>query len=221
MPTIRAAARFPARPAAGLTCVAADERSMERGFAASYDRRSQLNVGVRSQHSSYGRRVTRFRRLAVCSAGVFILAIGACVHGAKPHSSAAAPRCYALSFGPWSGGASALEGYLPLPTRVALHDSLIMNDGSSGLRWAMRWPIDSVRRAASWEHIASIDSIAIHFPSWWSNGITVGLPAHGDTLRGRAFIYIDYRPFTPPRSSVTAIPIPCARDIGVLAPPVP
>jgi hypothetical protein len=32
---------------AGLTFGAADERAMERGFAASYDRRSQLNVGVR------------------------------------------------------------------------------------------------------------------------------------------------------------------------------
>jgi hypothetical protein len=163
--------------------------------------------------------VTRFRRLVAYFAAVCIPTIGACVHHSTLHSSSAPPRCFALSFGPWSGGARALEGYLPLPERVALHDSLIMNDGSSELRWAMRWPMDSLRRRASWELIASIDSIAIHFPSWWSTGITVGLPARGDTLRGRAFIYIDYRPFTPPRATVTAIPIQCARDIRVLAPP--
>ena len=35
-----------------LTCVAADEGAMERGYAASYDRPSQLNAGVRRTTSN-------------------------------------------------------------------------------------------------------------------------------------------------------------------------
>ena len=159
-------------------------------------------------------------RLLVYSSAVVISAVAGCGHAALIPSPTTAARCYALSFGAWSGNARSLDFYLPLPTHVALHDSLVMHDGSSSLRWAMRWPIDSLRRRASWEPAVNGDSLAVHFPSWWSTGVAIALPARGDTLRGRAFIYVDFEPYTPPRTTVTAVRIECPAELAVLAPPV-
>src|SRR5688572_25389846 len=52
-----------------LTCVAADEGAMEGGFAASYDRPSQLNLGVGRTPHSFIRALMRSQTLCllVCS----------------------------------------------------------------------------------------------------------------------------------------------------------
>ena len=124
-------------------------------------------------------------------------------HGQSP---ANAVGCWTISFTRWSpspGGDTIL--YQPLPDTVRL----------SAERWdssyfqATRRPNivpelnrefqDSLR--VYWRPLSN-DSIEIWFPIWWSTGFRAHLQIRGKTLRGRAWVYIDYDPYETPYSDV-------------------
>ena len=118
------------------------------------------------------------------------------------------PRCYDLTFGSWTIGSEPLDMYRPLPTRVALTESALSRQGRDREYWGVRWPVDSLRRVAMW-HTVKPDSVSIRFPSWWSTGLLLQLAQHGDSLIGRADVYVDYSPFDPTFAHVVAVPVRC------------
>jgi hypothetical protein len=125
-------------------------------------------------------------------------------------------KCYELRFGRWSPSLrSQQEGppslYHPLPASVQLLDSVMTIRGTDTLYWASRYPADSLRRTAWWARRGP-DSLAIYFPSWWSTGIHVSLPRGRDPARGVAQVYVDYTPFAPPTTMVSARVIPCRKQ---------
>jgi hypothetical protein len=107
------------------------------------------------------------------------------------------PRRYDLVFGTWTVGTEPLKLYEPLPTRV-----LLMPDYR-----ARRWPTDSLRRTASWQPLGW-DSLEVRFPSWWSTGLLLRL-RWGDTLVGRADVYVDYAMPAPTFAPVRATHVSC------------
>src|SRR5437867_7037961 len=124
---------------------------------------------------------------------------------------APAGRCYTLTFGPWSKGDEPLTLYQPLPEIVELRDSVAVGRGRWPSYAAQRWPIDQLRRRASWLRVTA-DTVRIRFPSSWSTGVIVDVPTRGDTLRGEARVYVDYEPFAPPPRTVALIRTECPRS---------
>jgi hypothetical protein len=116
-------------------------------------------------------------------------------------------ECLTLSFGEWTAGDERLDLYLPLPTRVELRDSIAAPQAEGNWLYARRWPTDSLRARAFW--IRDRDSLTIFFPSWWSTGLKLRLPAVGDVRQRSASVYVDYDPFTPPTTTVAATRVSC------------
>lgn len=113
--------------------------------------------------------------------------------------------CWRLSFSAWQpspGSDSTL--YLPLPDTLWLNPQRANPEYLQGARRpnmpAPTTPLkDSLR--ALWRPLPK-DSIEVWFPVWWSTGIRAHVRVQGDSLHGRAWIYVDYRPEAVPYSSI-------------------
>jgi hypothetical protein len=115
-------------------------------------------------------------------------------------------RCYALTFGQWTIGSESLSLHTPLPDGIALTDSLFQpaEKGRPAEYWAVRLrSAGTENRRAFWSSTGA-DSLKVILPAWWSTGIVLSLPARGDSLVGRADIYVDYEPAAPTYAAVTA-----------------
>jgi hypothetical protein len=147
----------------------------------------------------------QLRTIAVLLTPAMLLATVAAAIGRPP---SAPDRCYRLAFGAWS---PPLEDdlYDPLPQQVQLRDEVHFARDSDTLWRATRSPTDSLRRIAYWRRHGR-DTVVIVFPSWWSTGVTVRLPARGDSLNGQAEVYVDIVGIPVPRTSVMARSIDCA-----------
>ena len=123
-------------------------------------------------------------------------------------------RCLRLTYGRWTVGDEPLTAYEPLPTTVALLDTLFWpaEHGHPAEYWVVRLPGDTTdRRRAMWSQAG--DSLILQFPSWWSSGLRIPLRGVGKTLRGRAADYVDYGPSKRTWARVTAVSVPCPAQI--------
>lgn len=125
-------------------------------------------------------------------------------------------RCLRLSYGPWTIGNETLDLYQPLPLGVALVDSLFWPAprGRPAQYWAVRIPVAKAeRRRSMWN--GRRDSLELRFPSWWSTGLVMRFAGSGDTLHGRADVYVDYSPSEPTWAQVTAVSMKCPTRIPI------
>ena len=156
--------------------------------------------------------MTRGVRVLILALAVGVLLAGASPHRRAPQGSVAQadslPRCYDLAFGAWVIGSEPLDMYQPLPTRIALTSKVMTKRGHRREYWGVRWPTDSLRRVATWQHLGA-DTIAVRLPSWWSTGLWLAFTPRGDTLVGRAEVYVDYSPMEPTFARVTGVPVAC------------
>lgn len=127
------------------------------------------------------------------------------------------PRCFALQYGPWSIGSESLSLHEPVSQGIALLDSVFLpaKNGRPVEYWAVRLPVSPREpRRATWQ-VSGQDSVVVTLPIWWSTGIQLSLPMSGDTLKGRAEIYVDYSPATAPWASVTATRTKCPSALPI------
>ena len=125
-----------------------------------------------------------------------------------------APHCLALTYGRWTVGDEPIDDYKPLPTAIALLDSLFWpaEGGRPAEYWVVRLPgNDAERRRAMWSEQG--DSLILRFPNWWSSGLWMELRGTSSTLRGRATVYVDYSGGKSTSARVTAITIACPSTI--------
>lgn len=156
--------------------------------------------------------------LRIRGAAFLLLTVAACYASIPrqvvlPHTFGPFPRCYDLTFGPWTIGNEPLDLYSPLPTRIALtaEPDRTFPDDTVAFRLA-RWPKDSLLRYGVWRLMGS-DSIAIQLPSWWSTGLYMELRLTGALSHGRMDVYTDYSPMSPTFSPVELRAVPCPAPI--------
>ncbi|HET7584736.1 MAG TPA: hypothetical protein VFK13_07510 [Gemmatimonadaceae bacterium] len=117
-------------------------------------------------------------------------------------------HCYQIVFGKWRVGGESLELHQPLPQTIALTDTVVEHWRDGTARTIVRWPSDSLHRSGWWLRLPP-DSVRVIMPSWWSTGIELRVRPVGDTLVGRAEVYVDYKPYTPTWAPVRLIPTEC------------
>jgi hypothetical protein len=116
-----------------------------------------------------------------------------------------ADACLGFSFGVWTP---------PLDWQAAGHgarpDPKVLQHAPDGRDWAADLSLESA------------DSALVLFPSWWPAGVVVrlprGLPAPGDTIRGRATALVADGRRQAPAADVRAWRVPCHKD-DASAPP--
>ena len=127
--------------------------------------------------------------------------------------------CWDVSFSRWSPDSAATPGDLyPLPTWLRLFDTYCC---MAGYRRAERSPAllpVIVRRTIgppdslpAWWTPEGADSITIVLPSWWSTGLGIRAVQRGDSLVGRARVYVDVTGGPDPEAQFRGHRTSCAR----------
>jgi len=121
--------------------------------------------------------------------------------------------CWSLTYSPWipsPGGDSIL--YQPLPAILKLRGDSATRPGYLS---AIREPATPPKVVSGWvKTLVALwkplthDSVEVWLPVSWSTGVTARLEVRGDSMFGKAVIYVDF-PNGSPTSEVLGIRTPC------------